>query len=77
MTIPRQFSIGETVELRRPHACGGSRWLVTRVGADIGLQCLTCEHRIMLARRDLERRLRAGVPVYVSDRAVYPSEDSG
>jgi hypothetical protein len=30
---------------------------VTRLGADIGLVCDGCGHRVLLERRDLERRL--------------------
>jgi hypothetical protein len=30
---------------------------VIRIGADIGLRCLDCGHRIMLARSELELRL--------------------
>jgi hypothetical protein len=45
------------VELRKPHACGVNEWEVVRIGADIGLRCLGCGHRIMLARSELEQRL--------------------
>lgn len=55
------FALGDQIELRKPHACGGTLWQVARLGADIGLTCVTCRHRIMLARRDLERRLRSRV----------------
>jgi hypothetical protein len=29
-----------------------------RVGADIGLKCATCAHRVLLERRTLEKRLK-------------------
>jgi hypothetical protein len=47
---------GDRVRLRKPHPCGGRTWRVTRLGADIGLVCDTCGRRVMLERRDLERR---------------------
>jgi hypothetical protein len=31
---------------------------VTRLGADIGLRCLTCQHRVLLPRSQFERRLK-------------------
>jgi hypothetical protein len=31
---------------------------VVRLGADIGLECLTCGHRIMLDRRALKNRMK-------------------
>jgi hypothetical protein len=47
------------VRLRKPHACGTNEWELVRLGADIGLRCQHCGHRILLARRELERRLTA------------------
>ena len=31
---------------------------VVRLGADIGLRCLGCNRRVLLPRRELERRLK-------------------
>lgn len=53
-----RLAVGQCLELRKPHACGGHRWNVTRVGADVGLECETCRRRIMLARDEFNRRLR-------------------
>lgn len=41
------------VELRKPHACGGATWQVVRVGVDIGLRCLQCQHRVTLPATSL------------------------
>ncbi|MEO8208406.1 MAG: DUF951 domain-containing protein [Chloroflexota bacterium] len=49
--------LGDLVELRRPHACGGSAWRIDRLGADIGLRCARCGRHVMLERRSLESRL--------------------
>jgi hypothetical protein len=49
--------LGDVVRLRRAHACGGSTWLVDRLGADIGLRCESCGRHVLLERRTLERRL--------------------
>lgn len=48
----------DVVRLRKPHPCGGYEWRVVRVGADIGLKCTTCQHRVLLSRRDFEKRLK-------------------
>lgn len=50
--------LGDRIELRKVHPCGGRTWRVVRLGADIGLVCDTCGRRVMLERRDLERRFR-------------------
>jgi hypothetical protein len=35
---------------------------VVRLGADIGLVCLTCKHRVLISRRELKRRLKKHTP---------------
>lgn len=52
-----ELLLGDVVRLRRAHPCGGSAWLVDRLGADIGLRCRTCGRRVLLERRSLERRM--------------------
>ena len=54
-----EFIAGDRVQLRKPHPCGSSTWKVVRIGADIGLVCDGCGRRVLLERRDLERRLVA------------------
>ena len=54
-----EVHLGDVVRLRKPHACGGTDWTVVRLGADIGLRCLKCEHRVLLARALFERRLKS------------------
>ena len=43
--------LGDVLRLRRAHPCGDDRWLVDRLGADIGLRCLTCGRHVLLERR--------------------------
>ena len=50
--------LGDVVRLRKEHPCGGTDWTVVRLGADIGLRCTTCQHRVLLARSQFERRLK-------------------
>ena len=58
---PIPFAIGDIVRLKKPHPCGGFDWSVVRLGADIGVKCVTCGRRVLLPRRDLERRLKVFV----------------
>lgn len=48
----------DIVQLRKPHPCGSYEWKVVRLGADIRLECLGCERRVMLSRRELARRVK-------------------
>ncbi len=64
-----EFRLGDVLRLRKPHPCGGTEWVVVRLGADIGLRCLKCEHRVLLDRAVLERRMKAFV-----SRASAPAD---
>ena len=56
-----ELLLGDVIRLRRSHPCGGSEWLVDRLGADIGLRCRTCNRHVLIGRRHLEARLVAFV----------------
>lgn len=51
--------LGDVLRLRKPHPCGGYEWRVVRLGADIGLECLKCGRRVLLERREVEKRTKA------------------
>ena len=57
-TPPLEFRLSDVLRLRKPHPCGGYEWRVTRLGADLGLVCLTCGRRVLLERREVEKRLK-------------------
>lgn len=48
--------IGDRIGMRKAHPCGSHEWRVARLGADIGLVCEGCGHRILMDRLDVERR---------------------
>lgn len=56
---PLDIRVGDRVRLRKPHPCGGYTWEVTRIGADIGIRCLTCGRRLMLPRPKLEKQMKS------------------
>ena len=58
---PLEFRVGDVLRLRKPHPCGGLEWSVLRIGGDIGVKCQTCGRRLMLPRRELERRMKSFV----------------
>jgi hypothetical protein len=53
-----EIKLGDVVRLKKKHPCGGYQWQVTRLGADIGIICLTCRRRVLLERAVFERRVR-------------------
>jgi hypothetical protein len=52
------LDLGDVIRMRKAHPCGGYEWQVVRLGADIGLVCLTCGRRILLDRRSLRNRMK-------------------
>jgi hypothetical protein len=57
-----EVQVDDIVRLRKPHPCGSFEWKIYRLGADIGLECMRCKHRILLPRRDLAHRLKKILP---------------
>ena len=53
-----ELNVGDRLNLAKPHPCGAREWQVTRIGADIGLACAGCARRVLLERREVERRFR-------------------
>jgi len=53
-----EIKLGDVIRLKKKHPCGGDEWQVVRLGADIGIRCLKCRHRVLLERRVLERRIK-------------------
>lgn len=53
-----EFHLGETLTMRKAHPCGGTEWRVERLGADIGVRCLTCQHYLLMTRPKLERAVK-------------------
>jgi len=54
-----EIKLGDVVRLKKKHPCGSYEWRVVRLGADIGIKCVKCHHRVLLARCVFERRVRA------------------
>lgn len=44
------FALGDTVRMKKPHACGCDTWTITRVGADVKIRCEGCGRIVMLDR---------------------------
>ncbi len=54
----KDLVIGDKVQMKKKHPCGGSIWTVKRVGADIKLVCDTCNREIMLSRSEFNKRVK-------------------
>ena len=53
------LEIEDIIKMKRPHPCGSTTWKVTRLGADIRMECCQCGHKVILSRRELSRKMKA------------------
>jgi hypothetical protein len=54
---------GDILLLKKPHPCGGNSFRVMRVGSQVRMVCLTCEHDMTLDRIKLEKAIRQVHPL--------------
>ncbi len=54
----KSYTLGTIVEMKKAHPCGTNKWEVVRVGADIKIKCLNCNHTVMLPRVEFNRKLK-------------------
>ena len=53
-----KLKLGDVLQMKKAHPCGGSLWTVSRLGADIGINCEKCGRYVLLARSQLTRRVK-------------------
>lgn len=53
-----RYELNDLVMMRKNHACGTNLWRITRVGVDVKICCVHCDHEIMMDRLDFEKKLR-------------------
>lgn len=52
------FKLDDKVVMKKPHACGTNKWIITRVGVDMKLKCENCGHEIMMDRLEFKKKLK-------------------
>ncbi len=53
-----KFNVGDIVELKKPHPCGGKQFKILRVGSEMRIICLCCGHDMTVDRIKLEKSLK-------------------
>ena len=53
-----KINVGDKVQLKKKHPCGGDSFEVMRAGMDFRLRCETCGSQIWLSRSNLEKRIK-------------------
>ncbi|WP_257351723.1 DUF951 domain-containing protein [Pseudalkalibacillus decolorationis] len=58
MNQTKEFDLHDIVEMKKAHPCGENRWKIIRLGADIRIKCMGCEHSVLLPRREFTRKMK-------------------
>jgi hypothetical protein len=53
-----KFEVGNILEMKKPHPCGGSKFRVLRVGSDIRVSCISCGRDMTVPRLKLEKNIK-------------------
>jgi hypothetical protein len=54
----KEFSLNDVVEMKKPHPCGANRWKIIRLGMDIRIKCVGCDHSVLIPRKEFSRKLK-------------------
>ena len=56
--MDKTYKLNDQVIMKKPHACQSNLWVITRVGADIKIKCLKCQHEIMMDRLEFNKKIK-------------------
>ncbi len=53
-----KYVAGDTLEMKKPHACGERRFFVSRAGSDVMIVCLGCKRELKMDRLALDKAVK-------------------
>ena len=53
-----RISVGDVLELKKPHPCGNHMFNVLRIGSDIRIVCTECGRDVTVPRIKLEKSIK-------------------
>lgn len=56
------IQVGDVLQMKKTHPCGGREWLVLRVGMDFRLRYQTCGREVMILRSKAEKSVKKVLP---------------
>lgn len=52
------IQVGDVLQMKKAHPCGGKEFLVLRVGMDFRLKCQMCGHEIWILRNKAQKNIK-------------------
>ena len=56
--MPLPLAVGDKVQMKKKHPCGGDKFTLQRVGADCRASCDTCGAQIWMKRQEFEKKVK-------------------
>ena len=53
-----KISVGDVLELKKPHPCGNKLFKIMRVGSDVRAQCIECGRDLTIDRIKFEKSVK-------------------
>lgn len=54
----KEFHLGDIVQMKKPHPCGTNEMEIIRMGMDIRVKCVGCQHSVLIPRQKFEKSLK-------------------
>ena len=52
------LKVGDRIEMKKPHPCGGKTFELLRVGMDFKIKCEKCGREVMAPRKKVEKNIK-------------------
>lgn len=56
--VHTNYNVGDILEFKKIHPCGGKEWKIIRVGVDCKLECTTCNRVIIIPRIEIIKKMK-------------------
>lgn len=54
----KQYELGDIVLMKKTHPCGSNEMEIIRLGMDIRIKCVGCNHSILIPRTKFDKNMR-------------------
>ncbi len=54
----KQFQLSDVVQMKKAHPCGTNEMEIIRMGMDIRVRCLGCQHSVLIPRAKFESKMK-------------------
>ncbi|MWV46176.1 DUF951 family protein [Paenibacillus sp. HJL G12] len=52
------FQLGDVVQMKKNHPCGSNEMEIIRMGMDIRIKCVGCQHSVLIPRAKFEKNMK-------------------